>query len=136
MANMLVLLVKLLNLFLKSVSKHKDCPDGICEAPLSLAVSLESQLKSPNVSFGIFDLLSFLRCFPMDRVVAVGKRIVAVLKGCNSCPDGDCGFLDILGCLDLKEVVSICTEILAIIRDSQICKGDGGTEITLGQAVS
>lgn len=136
MSNVLVFLVKMLNLLLKSASNHKDCPDGICAEPLALSASLETQLKSPNVSFGIFDLLSFLRCFPMDRVMAVAKRIAAVVKGCNRCPDGDCSFVDLLGCLDLKEVVSICMEVLAIIRDSQICKGDGGTEITLGQAAA
>lgn len=136
MSNMLVLLVKMISLFLKSASKHKDCPDGVCDEPLALAASLESQLKSPNVSFGIMDLFGFLRCFPMDRVMAVGKRIVAVMQGCNRCPDGDCSFLDILSCVDLKEVVSICMEILAIIKDSQICKGDDDTEITLGQAVA
>lgn len=136
MSNMLVLLVQMISLFLRTTKKHENCPDGICDEPLALAASLETQLKSPKLSFGVLDLIGFLRCFPMDRVVAVGKRILAVFQGCDRCADGECSFFDILRCVDLKEVVSICQEILAIIRDSQICEGEDGAEITLGQASS
>jgi hypothetical protein len=136
MSQALLLVVSLLNLLLRNISKHKDCPDGLCVPALAASEKLTSQLQVPNLSFGVFDLLRFLRCFPMDRVMAVGKRIVAVFNGCDKCPDGECSFMDILGCVDLKEVIAIVTEILEIIRDSQVCDGGDSREITLGEAVS
>lgn len=136
MSQALLLLVKLLTLFLQTVSKHKDCPDGVCAAPLETAEQLSSQLQSPSVAFGIFDIFRFLRCFPMDRVLAVGKRIVALFGDCDKCPDGECSLFDLLGCIDLREAVAIVKEVLDIIRDSQVCDGDNDQEITLGEAVS
>jgi hypothetical protein len=136
MSQALLLLIQLLNLFLRKAAIHKDCPDGACVAPLATAAVLSTQLQAPNVSFGIFDLFRFLRCFPMDRVLAVGKRIVAVFQGCGKCPDGECDFMDILSCIDLKEAIAIVTEIFAIIKDSQVCDDSSSNEITLGEAVS
>lgn len=136
MSQALLLIVNLLNLLLRNVAKHKDCPDGLCATALASSVDLASQLQAPNLSFGVFDLFRFLRCFPMDRIAAVGRRIVAVLNGCDKCPDGECTLMDILGCLDLKEVIAIVMEILSIIRDSQVCDGGDSREITLGEAVS
>ena len=133
MSNVLLLIVQLVSLFLRNVRKHDDCPDGICEEPLAVAAVLSGQLQSPSVSFGFFDMFRLLRCVPMDRVLAVGRRIFALFRDCERCPDGDCDFLDILGCFDLEEAVDIAKEILAIIQDSRICDGDG-QEITLGQA--
>lgn len=133
MANVLLLVVQLVSLFLRNVRKHDDCPDGICEEPLAMAAVLSGQLQSPSVSFGFFDFYRIVRCVPMGRVLAVGKRIIELFRSCDHCPDGDCDFLHILGCLDLDEAVDIAKEILAIVRDSQICDGDG-QEITLGQA--
>lgn len=134
MSPALLLILKLLKIFLNTVAAHEDCPDGLCVAPLASAEKLETQLQSPKLSVGVFDIFRFLRCFPMDRVLAVGKRVIAVLNGCGKCPDGECNIMDILSCVDLKEVVSIVTEIVDIIRDSQICDGDDKSEITVGQA--
>lgn len=133
MPNMWMLIVQVVVLFLQNLKKNENCPDGVCDEGLALGESLRSQLKSENVGFGLFDMVRFLRCFPMDRVFGVVKRVVALLQGCNHCPDGDCTFWDLLGCLDLKEAAAIAQEILAIIRDSRICE-DGRGEITLGQA--
>lgn len=132
----LLMLVKLLEAFLNTAKWHDDCPDGICDEPIALANTLESALNKPSVSFGVFDIFHFLRCFPVKRIVEVGKRIVALLEGCKKCPNGPCGFMEILGCIDLKEAVSIVKEILDIIRDSQVCINGEGDEITLGEAVS
>jgi hypothetical protein len=134
MSNFLLFVVKLLGVFLNSVKRHDDCPDGICDAPLALADKLETGLRAPSLSFGVLDIFSFMRCFPMKRVVEVGKRIVALIQGCDKCPDGGCSFMDILSCINLEEAVSIVKEILDIIRDSQVCVDDEGFEITLGQA--
>lgn len=134
MSNVWMLVIQLVALFLRNAKNHENCPDGICEEPLQEAATLRAQIQRPSVSFGFFDIFKFLRCFPMDRVLAVGKRIVALFQNCDRCPDGDCSFFDILSCLDLKEAVDIAKEILDIIRDSQICDGEGDQEITLGQA--
>jgi hypothetical protein len=136
MPNVWLVVIQLVMLFLRNVKDHENCPDGVCDEALAEGATLKTQLQSPGVSFGIFDMFRFLRCFPMDRVFAVMKRVVDLLKGCQQCPDGDCSLFDILSCLDLKEAVAIAQEILAIIRDSQVCDGDGGNEITLGQAAS
>jgi hypothetical protein len=136
MSQAILLIVQLLTLLLRTVAAHEDCPDGACRAPLDAAEELSVQLKSPAVTVGIFDLFRFLRCFPMDRVLAVGKRIVALFGNCDKCPDGECSFSDILKCLDLQEVISIVKEVIDIIRDSQICDGNSRNEITLGEAVS
>ncbi len=130
----LLMLVKLLEVFLSTVKRHDDCPDGICDEPMALAVSLESGLNKPNLAFGILDIFGFLRCFPMKRVMEVGKRIVALLDGCKKCPEGGCSFMDMLSCIDLEEAVAIVKEILDIVRDSQVCVDDEGFEITLGEA--
>lgn len=135
MSNVLLLIVQLVSLFLRNAKDHDDCPDGICEEPLGVASTLKMQLQNPSVGFGFFDVFRLLRCIPMDRVLAVGKRIVDLFKGCDRCPDGDCSFFDILGCLDLEEAVAIAKEVLAIIQDSRLCDGEG-QEITLGQASS
>ena len=135
MSNLMLLVVQMVAVFLRTVRRHDDCPDGICDQPLLAAASLESQLRSPNVGFGVLDIFGFLRCFPMARVVAVGKRILALLQDCKKCPDGECSFFDILSCLNLEEAVSIAKEILDIIRDSQVCVDDDGFGITLGEAV-
>jgi hypothetical protein len=136
MSNVLLLIINMINLFLRSVQSHEDCPDGICEEPLATAGTLETQLRSPNVNVGIgvFDLVRLMRCIPMDRVAAVAKRIAGLFKECDRCPDGECSFFDILGCLDLGEAVDIVKEVLSIIQDSYICDGEGSDEITLGQA--
>lgn len=131
---LLLMLVKLLEVFLTSVKRHDDCPDGICDEPLKLAAKLESGLSTPNLAFSVFDIFSFMRCFPMKRVMDVGKRIVALLEGCKKCPEGGCSFMDILSCINLEEAVAIVKEILDIIRDSHVCVDDEGYEITLGQA--
>lgn len=136
MGNVILIVIQLVSLFLRNVKEHKHCPDGICEAPLQAAATLRSQVQSPRVGFGIWDIMKFLRCFPMDRVFDVIKRVGALFRDCDKCPDGDCSFLDILSCLDLKEAVDIAKEVLDIIKDSQICDGDGNEEITLGQATS
>ena len=137
MTNFLLLIVQIVSLFLKTARKHDDCPDGICEEPLATATTLTVQLQNPKVSLGFFDLFRLLRCVPMDRVVAVGKRIFALFRECDRCPDGDCNFFDILRCIDLAEAVDIAKEVLAIIRDSQICDDDSSDdEITLGEAVA
>jgi hypothetical protein len=137
MSPALLLIIKILKIFLNTVAKHEDCPDGLCVAPLAKAGVIESQLQTAKVAFGIFDIFSFLRCFPMDRVLAVGKRIVAVFRDCDKCPDGECNFFDLLSCVDLTEVVAIVTEIMDIISDSKMCDGGNGkSEITLGEAVS
>lgn len=133
MSNALLLIVQLVSLLLRNVEKHDDCPDGLCSEPLSEAAAIKAQMKSPWLTFGVWDFLTFVQCVPMSRVMAVGKRIADVIKGCGQCPDGECSIFDILGCLDLKEVVSIAEEVLAIIRDSTICD-DGDQKITLGQA--
>ena len=133
MSNFLLLMVQLVSVFLKTVRKHDDCPDGICDAPLADAAVLTAKLSSPKVSMGFLDMMSFLRCFPMARVFAVGKRIMALFQECKRCPDGDCSIFDILSCINLEEAVSIAKEVLDIIRDSQTCVDDDGTEITLGQ---
>lgn len=133
MSNMLLLIVQIVMLFLRNVKDHEKCPDGVCDEPMDLGRSLSAQLISPNVSIGPFTIFRFLRCFPMDRVLQVVKRIMALLDGCDRCPDGDCTMWDILSCIDIKEAVDIAKEILEIIKDSQICEGDG-KEITLGEA--
>ena len=138
MSNVLLLIVNLISLFLKSVQTHEDCPDGICEEPLAVATTMDGQLRSAkvNVGFPMFDLIRMFRCVPMDRVVAVGKRIAAMFRDCDRCPDGECSFFDILGCLDLSEAVDIVKEVLAIIQDSRICEDDESQEITLGAAAT
>lgn len=134
MANVMLFVVQIVMLFLRNAKDHENCPDGVCDEPMALGNTLITQLNSPNVSFSPFSIFSFLRCFPMDRALQVGKRITALLSGCDRCPDGDCSFFDILSCIDLKEAVDIAKEILDIIKDSQICEGDG-QEITLGEAL-
>lgn len=136
MNNFLLLIVRIVSLFLETVRKHDDCPDGICDEPIATAATLTAQLRSPKVSFGVFDLYRFFKCIPMDRVYAVGKRIFNLFKGCEKCPDDGCSFFDLLGCFDLTEAVSIAKEILAIISESRMCDGDDGGEITLGQATA
>lgn len=133
MPNMWMLVVQLVILFLRNVKEHENCPDGVCDDALLSANELKADLKTENVSFGVFDMIRFLRCFPMDRVFATFKRIVALFQDCDTCPDGECSFWDLLSCLDLQEAVAIAQEILAIIRDSRICDGANG-EITLGEA--
>lgn len=133
MANMWIMVVQLVILFLRNVKEHENCPDGVCDDALMSANELKADLKTENVTFGVFDLIRFLRCFPMDRVVDVFKRVVGLFQDCDKCPDGECSFWDLLSCFDLQEAVAIAQEILAIIRDSQICDGDG-SEITLGEA--
>lgn len=134
MSNVILLIVQLVSLFLRNARQHHACPDGVCDEPLATAATLKAQLKSPKVGFGFFDFFKLVRCVPVDRVLAVGKRLVELFKGCGKCPDGDCSFFDILGCLDLEEAVAIGKEILDIIRDSKLCDGDESDEITLGQA--
>jgi hypothetical protein len=135
MPNMWLVVIQLVMLFLRNAKSHENCPDGVCEEALAEGEALKAQVQSPNVSFGLFDTIRFLRCFPMDRVFAVFKRVVALLKGCQQCPAGECSFFDILSCLDLKEAVAIAQEVLAIIRDSRVCDS-GRNEITLGEAAS
>lgn len=137
MSNFLLLIVQIVSLFLREVRKHDDCPDGICEEPLQLAASLKAQLTNPRVSFGFLDIYRFLRCVPMDRVLAVGKRLFNLFKDCDRCPDGDCDWFHILRCVDLQEAVDIAKEVLDIIRDSRFCDDDSSDgEITLGEAVA
>lgn len=133
MSNVMLLIVQLVMLFLRSVKQHEDCPDGVCDEPMALGSTLVTQLGSPKVSISPFTIFKFLRCFPMDRVLQVAKRIMALLDGCGRCPDGDCTMWDILSCIDIKEAVDIAKEVFDIIKDSQICEGDGN-EITLGEA--
>lgn len=133
MSNFLLLMVQFVSVFLKTVRSHDDCPDGICDAPISEASDLTAKLQIPKVSAGIFDMINFFKCFPMARVLAVGKRIMVLFQECKKCPDGDCSIFDILSCINLEEAVSIAKEVLDIIRDSQVCVDDDGTEITLGQ---
>ena len=134
MSNALVLIVTVLMQLLRLVQSRQDCPDGVCDEPLTAAESLRAELKTPSLTFGVWDFMKLVRCFPMDRVIAVVKRIGSLLKGCDRCPDGDCSFLDVIGCLDLTELVAIVREVISIIEDATICDGDDG-EITLGQAV-
>jgi len=135
MSNVLLLIVQLVMWFLNNVKSHEKCPNGVCEEALAVGATLRTELQSPNVSFGIFDMLRLLRCFPMDRVFAVAKRVIDLFKNCDRCPDGDCSFMEILSCIDLTEAVAIAKEILSIILSSRICDS-GKFEITLGQATS
>lgn len=134
MQSVFLLIVNLVLILLRYLRECDNCPDGVCDEPIAQAEQLKADLSKPNVSVGLFDLLRFLRCFPMDRVVAVGKRIVALVRDCQRCPDGECTFFDILSCLDLNELVEIVKEIISIIQDSTICDDSSNGEITLGQA--
>lgn len=138
MAKSLLFVVQLVNLFLRVAKSHKNCPDGVCDDPLVKSGRLRANLSSPPGAVGFFflDIFSFLRCFPMERVVAVAKRMFALVKTCDFCPDGDCSIFDLLSCIDLPEAVDIAREILSIIEDAKICDDDSDGEITLGAAIS
>ena len=134
MSNALLWIVQIVSLFLRNARDRNDCPDGICDEPLATAEVLTSQLKEPTVDVGLFGIIRFLRCFPMDRVWDVVGRIKAMLEGCDRCPDGDCSFFDLISCIDIEEAVAIAKEVLSIIADSKFCiDGEGNDEITLGE---
>jgi hypothetical protein len=137
MGNVITWILQAIGLLLATIDKHGKCPDGICDEPLSLAATVSAQVSQPQVGSrigDIFTMLNFVRCFPMSRVVAVAGRIGKLFRECDRCPDGGCSVFDLLGCLDLTELVSIIKEIISIIQDSQMCDDGDGNVITLGQA--
>jgi len=138
MSPVFLLIVQLCMAFLRNVKGRSDCPDGVCDEALESGELLTAQLESlpPTVGVGIFDIFRFMRAFPMDRVFAVGKRIMALLSTFTPAPGGQFNFADFISKIDLKEAVSIIQEILSILGASKIVNGGGNREITLGEAVS